>query len=424
MTVADQVKLARAASYRLAVFDTGTKNRALTGVAAAIESKSVELLATNAEDCIEAEKSSLSKPLYKRLQLTQAKVQSIVGSLRSVVSLPDPVGTVLLRRELDAGLELSQVRVPIGVVGVIFESRPDALVQISSLAVKSGNAVILKGGSEAARTNRLLCSIIDGALRESEPGFEGAVSLVETREDVQTVLEMDHDIDLMIPRGSSDLVRFIQSNTRIPVLGHADGVCHLYVDQDADPDMAIALTVDAKTQYPAVCNAIETLLVHASQTPLLGRIKDAMPDVELRGCDVTRQHIDIAPATDEDWSTEYNDFILSIRVVDSVEEAIDHINRYGSHHTDVIVTRDETCARMFQSRIDSSSVLWNASTRFADGFRYGLGAEVGISTGKVHARGPVGLEGLTTTQYRVNGTGHVVSDYVSGTKSFTHRDLV
>jgi glutamate-5-semialdehyde dehydrogenase len=249
------------------------------------------------------------------------------------------------------------------------------------------------------------------------------VCLVETREDVRSVLEMDQDIDLMIPRGSADLVRFIQGNTRIPVLGHADGVCHLYIDETAEPGMAVRLAVDSKTQYPAVCNAIETLLIHSSHTALLPQLRDAMPDVELRGCTETQKHIEVAPASADDWKTEYNDMILSVRVVSSLDEAVDHINAYGSHHTDSIVTSDRKNAHEFQTRVDSSSVLWNASTRFADGFRYGLGAEVGISTGKVHARGPVGLEGLTTTQYRVAGAGHIVKDYAVGKKAFTHKDL-
>jgi len=423
MTVAEQVKRARSASYELAVLSTETKNRALTRVADAIAGEMESILLVNREDCSEAKDNGLKYALYKRLELSPGKINGIVESVRSVVALPDPVGEVLLRRELDEGLVLSQVRVPIGVVGVIFESRPDALVQISSLAVKSGNAVILKGGSEAGRTNRKLHEIICRALESEDPAFSGAVELVETREDIRTVLQMDGDIDLMIPRGSSDLVRYIQNNTRIPVMGHADGVCHLYVHEDADPSMAIRLAVDAKTQYPAVCNAIETLLIHSSQVSLLAELRDALAGVELRGCEQTRKHIEIDPATEDDWGTEYNDLILSIRVVDSLAEAIDHINRYGSHHTDLIVTQSAETAREFQSRVDSSSVLWNASTRFADGFRYGLGAEVGISTGKVHARGPVGLRGLTTTQYRVDGSGQVVSEYVSGEKSFTHRDL-
>lgn len=423
MTVAEQVALARAAAYKLAVLPTETKNRGLLRMADVLLSERSAVLEANATDGDAARTSGLGESLYKRLLLNEQKLQVMVDSLRSVAALRDPVGEVLLRRELDDGLELGQVRVPIGVVGVIFESRPDALVQIASLAIKSGNAVILKGGSEAKETNRLLHSFFVRALSEIDPAFDGAVALVESREEIGSVLTMDGQIDLMIPRGSSELVRYIQDNTRIPVLGHADGLCHLYVDESADPEMAVRLTVDSKTQYPAVCNAVETLLVHEKRTDLLPDIARALGGVELRGCTETQRHIEVAPADESDWTAEYNDLVLAIRVIPSLDAAVDHINRYGSHHTDAIVTADRARAEQFLSRVDSSSVLWNASTRFADGFRYGLGAEVGISTGKVHARGPVGLEGLTTTKYRVIGEGHIVADYAGGARKFTHRDL-
>ncbi|MEE8440811.1 MAG: glutamate-5-semialdehyde dehydrogenase [Spirochaetia bacterium] len=423
MTVAEQVTLARAASYKLAVLPTETKNRGLLRMAEILLGAQDAVLEANSLDGDAARASGLGESLYKRLLLNERKLQVMADSLRSVAALRDPVGEVLLRRELDIGLELGKVRVPIGVIGVIFESRPDALVQIASLAVKSGNAVILKGGSEAKETNRLLHSLFVRALSETDPAFDGAVALVESREEIGAVLTMDGQIDLMIPRGSSELVRYIQDNTRIPVLGHADGVCHLYVDETADPGMAVRLTVDSKTQYPAVCNALETLLIHESRTDILPDLAHALKGVELRGCAETRRHIDAAAADELDWSAEYNDLVLAIRVIPSLDAAVNHINRYGSHHTDAIVTADRACAEAFLSRVDSSSVLWNASTRFADGFRYGLGAEVGISTGKVHARGPVGLEGLTTTKYRVVGEGHIVADYADGTKEFTHRDL-
>lgn len=423
MTVADQVTLARAASYKLAVLPTETKNRGLLRMTEVLLSEQAAVLEANAIDAGAARASGLGESLYKRLLLDERKIQVMADSLRSVAALRDPIGEVLLRRELDDGLELGQVRVPIGVIGVIFESRPDALVQIASLAIKSGNAVILKGGSEAKETNRVLHALFVRALTETDPAFDGAVALVESREEIGSVLTMDGQIDLMIPRGSSELVRYIQDNTRIPVLGHADGVCHLYLDESADPAMALRLTVDSKTQYPAVCNAVETLLVHESRTDLLPDIARVLEGVELRGCVETRRHIDIAPADESDWSSEYNDLVLAIRVIPSLDAAVGHINRYGSHHTDAIVTADRASAEEFLSRVDSSSVLWNASTRFADGFRYGLGAEVGISTGKVHARGPVGLEGLTTTKYRVIGEGHIVADYADGKKQFTHRDL-
>ena len=426
MSVQAQVKEARAAAYRLAVLPETTRNAVLTHMAQLLADEQQRILEANRRDGERAEKESLSQPLYKRLLLSERKLSVMAESLHSVADLTDPIGACELRRELDEGLELTRVRVPIGVIGVIFESRPDALVQIASLAVKSGNAVILKGGREAGETNRVLHELFVRSIREVDGAgvaIAGAVQLVETREEMTAVLELDSDIDLMIPRGSNELVRTIQKNTRIPVLGHADGVCHMFINHDASEPMAVALAKDAKTQYPAVCNAIETLLVHKDAEGMLPAIAAAMPEVEFRGCERTRKIIDVAAADEHDWSTEYTDLVLSVRIVDSFEDAVDHINRYGSHHTDAIVTEQQEAARRFEAEVDSSSVLVNASTRFADGFRYGLGAEVGISTGKVHARGPVGLEGLTTTQYRVRGGGHIVADYAEGRRTFTHREL-
>ncbi|MFP4549491.1 MAG: glutamate-5-semialdehyde dehydrogenase [Spirochaetales bacterium] len=423
MTVVDQVAAARRAARKLAVAPEKTKNDILLAMARRLDASRREILAANATDATAALESGLADALYKRLILNEKKISSIVASLESVVSLPDPIGTVELERELDEGLVLSQVRVPIGVIGVIFESRPDALVQIASLAIKSGNAVILKGGSEAQSTNRLMYQLLVEAIRTVAPEIEAALQLVETREGIKTVLELDGQIDLMIPRGSNQLVRYIQEHTRIPVLGHADGVCHLYIHDDADPTMAVALVKDSKTQYPAVCNALETLLIHRDAAKLLTEIVAAMPEVEFRGCRESRVIAVMEPVSMDDWSTEYNDLILSVRIVDGIEDAILHINEYGSHHTDAIVTSSSEAAERFLQEVDSSSVLWNASTRFADGFRYGLGAEVGISTGKVHARGPVGLQGMTTTQYRVRGHGDIVADFAEGRRSFTHREV-
>ncbi|MBA7695010.1 Gamma-glutamyl phosphate reductase [subsurface metagenome] len=338
--------------------------------------------------------------------------------------MEDPVGKTLLVRELDKGLVLRKNTVPIGVIGVIFESRPDALVQISSLCVKSGNVVILKGGSEALHSNRILFELIREAAEATDPVFKDTLHLVETREQIGELLELDRWIDLMIPRGSNELVRRIQENTRIPVLGHAEGICHLYVDREADLDMAVEVAYDAKCQYPAVCNAIETLLVHSGAAEeYLPRLADRLEGVELRGDERTRGIIEARTAEESDWRAEYNDLILSIRMVDSLDEAVDHINTYGSHHTDSIITGSEAAARRFLADVDSSSVMWNCSTRFADGFRYGLGAEVGISTGKIHARGPVGLEGLTSSKYILEGDGQIVSGYADGSRRFTHRDL-
>ena len=336
------------------------------------------------------------------------------------------MGETLCATELDTGLELFKVSCPIGVIGVIFESRPDALVQISSLCLKSGNAVLLKGGREAAHTNRTLADLISTAARQA--GIpDGWIGLMETRTDVQELLGLDHTIDLIIPRGSNAFVKHIMDNTRIPVLGHADGICHVYVDKTADLDMAIRITVDSKCQYVSVCNAAETLLVHADVArDFLPGIQVALNanNVEIRGCAQTSRYIDVIPATENDWNTEYLDHILSIKIVDSLEQAMDHINRYGSGHTDVIVSQDKQRADIFMHLVDTADVMVNCSSRFSDGFRFGLGAEVGISTNKIHARGPVGLEGLMIYQWRLSGNGHIVSDYAGqGSKPCTHKPL-
>jgi glutamate-5-semialdehyde dehydrogenase len=424
MTVLEQARAAKRASFRLAGASTELKDRALAGIAEALDRGRKRILTENLKDLEKARETGLADSLLKRLVLTDKKIDQIVESVRDVERLEDPVGRTLLERELDRGLVLKKITVPIGVIGVIFESRPDALVQISTLCVKSGNVVILKGGSEALHSNRILFELIRGAAEEADPVFKDTLHLVETREQIGELLELDRWIDLMIPRGSNELVRRIQESTRIPVLGHAEGICHLYVDRNSDLDMAVEVAVDAKCQYPAVCNAIETLLVHSAVAEeYLPRLAERLEGVELRGDERTRGIIQVKAAAEEDWNTEYLDLILSIRVVDTLEEAVDHINTFGSHHTDAIVTRDEEAARRFLSDVDSSSVMWNCSTRFSDGFRYGLGAEVGISTGKIHARGPVGLEGLTSTKYLLEGGGQIVADYAGGGKRFTHRDL-
>jgi glutamate-5-semialdehyde dehydrogenase len=424
MSVLEQAKAAKKASFRLAGASTELKNRALAAIAETLDANRKRILDENGKDQELARGSGLKESLFKRLVLTDKKIDQIVDSVRDVQRLEDPVGKTLLARELDRGLTLKKTTVPIGVIGVIFESRPDALVQISTLCVKSGNVVILKGGSEALYSNRALFQLIREAAEATDAVFKDTLHLVETREQIGELLALDRWIDLMIPRGSNELVRRIQENTRIPVLGHADGICHLYVDREADLDMAVELAFDAKCQYPAVCNAIETLLVHAEVAErYLPRLAERLSGVELRGDERTRAVIPAQAATEEDWGTEYLDLILSIHVVDSLEEAVDHVNTYGSHHTDGIVTGDEAAARRFLSAVDSSSVMWNCSTRFSDGFRYGLGAEVGISTGKIHARGPVGLEGLTSTKYLLEGGGQVVADYAGGGKGFTHREL-
>jgi glutamate-5-semialdehyde dehydrogenase len=417
---------AESASIRLAAVKTDVKNTALTEIAKALQGHCDQIVSANKEDLATAEKNNLASPLLKRLKFDENKIAESIAGINSLIELDDPVGKTISATELDKGLELYKVSCPIGVIGVVFESRPDALVQISTLCVKSGNAVLLKGGSEAANTNRVLADLIASASEQA--GLpKGWLQLLETRQDVAEMLALDEYIDLVVPRGSNEFVRYIMNNTNIPVLGHADGICHVYVDGDADIDMAVKITVDSKCQYVAVCNAAETLLVDANiAQAFLPKIQAALQEknVELRGCRKTAAIIDVKPATEQDWSTEYLDYILSIRVVAGVDEAIDHINRYGSGHTDTIVTNNEEKATKFMDLVDSANVFWNCSTRFADGFRYGLGAEVGISTNKIHARGPVGLEGLVIYKWKLFGTGQIVADYSgSNAKKFTHKKI-
>lgn len=416
---------AKKASSILGSLDTGAKNAALKEIRAALEAARVRLAEANGEDLRAAEKTGLDAPLLKRLRFDEAKLREVLAGIESLEKLPDPSGRVLSARELDEGLCLYQVSCPIGVIGVIFESRPDALVQISTLCLKSGNAVILKGGSEAARTNKALFEVIrDASARAGLP--EGWIGLLETREDVAGLLCLSKDIDLIIPRGSNGFVRHIMKNSLIPVMGHSDGICHIFIDRDADPGMAEKILLDAKTQYVAACNTVETLLVHREIAPeILPRLCAALEarGVEIRGCPETRNIIPCGSASEGDWDTEYLDLILSIKISASLDEAIGHINAHGSRHTDAIITRDARAAARFMDMVDSADVFWNASTRFADGYRYGLGAEVGISTAKIHSRGPVGLEGLVIYKWRLYGDGHIVADYGQGGKAFTHKDL-
>ena len=409
----------------LAGLDTTSKNRALEAVAEAIEQQSVAILTANRADVEQAKTDGVSKPLVDRLAIDEKKLAKIVAGVRAVAALADPAGHVVRRRRLDEGLILEQVTVPIGVLGIVFESRPDALVQIASLALKSGNAVVLKGGREADRTNTALAAAIDQATGHNGVPA-GWLELLHSREEVGRLLSMNDKIDLIIPRGSKEFVASIMEQSSIPVLGHADGVCHVYLHEAADAELARRITVDAKTQYPAVCNAAETLLVDAavakSLLPAVARDLEAA-GVELRGCPRTREIIDCAEATEADWSAEYLDLVLAVKVVDGFDAAVAHIHQYGSSHTEAIVTADETVGRRFQAVVDASSVMWNCSTRFADGFRYGLGAEVGIATGKIHARGPVGLEGLCTTKWLLSGHGETVTEYENGGRSFSHQDL-
>jgi glutamate-5-semialdehyde dehydrogenase len=422
-TIAAQAKTA---AIQMAALGTEVKNQALAQIADALESRQAEVIAANQTDLERAEKENLAAPLLKRLKFDDAKIAESCEGLRSMIRLPDPVGRTLDAMELDDGLDLFRVSCPIGVIGVIFESRPDALIQISCLCLKSGNAVLLKGGREAMETNRILADIICRAgIAAGIP--DGWLGLLETRGDVADMLHLDQSIDLIIPRGSNTFVKHIMDNTTIPVMGHADGICHVYIDREADLDMAERIVVDSKTQYVAVCNAAETLLVHRDVArDFLPRVKTALEakGVEIRGCDQTMGLIDVTSAVVEDWHTEYLDYILSIKVVDSLDAAVAHINTYGSGHTDVIVSGDRKRGLHFMNTVDSADVFLNCSTRFCDGFRFGLGAEVGISTNKIHARGPVGLEGLVIYQWRMIGDGHVVADYVGpSARGFTHRKI-
>ncbi len=423
MTIQERAQHAKKSSILLAAADTDLKNRGLRAVVDALREKIDTILAANAQDIELARSENLATPLLKRLVFDRSKIDEAIAGIESLISLPDPVGATLCATELDKDLELYKVSCPIGVIGVIFESRPDALVQISCLCLKSGNSVLLKGGSEALHTNRILADVIATATRDS--GIPaGWIQLLESRADVREMLALDQMIDLIIPRGSNEFVQYIMNNSSIPVLGHADGICHVYVDDEADIDMAVDVTVDSKTQYVAVCNATETLLVHNRIAerflPPLAAVL-AHHAVKLRGCSRTADIIQVQPATKEDWKTEYLDAILSIKIVDSLEEAVDHINTYGSGHTDAIITGNTLHADNFMSMVDSGNVFWNCSTRFSDGFRYGLGAEVGISTNKIHARGPVGLEGLLIYKWKLIGRGQTVAQY--STKKFTHRHI-
>jgi len=426
MKIAERAAEAKAASIRLGAVKTEAKNAALTEIAKALQDHGTKILEANQRDLEAARTSGLAAPLLKRLKFDEEKLADVCAAIHSLIKLPDPVGKTLSAIEMDEGLELYRVSCPIGVIGVVFESRPDALVQISTLCLKSGNAVLLKGGSEAAHTNRVLADTIAKAA-DAAGMPAGWIHLLETRQDVAEMLALDEQINLVIPRGSNDFVRYIMNHTNIPVLGHADGICHVYVDADAELDMAVRVTVDSKCQYVAVCNAAETLLVDAAIAPaFLPKAQAALEacGCRLKGCERTRAIIAVEPATEEDWSTEYLDYLLSIRIVDGLDAAIDHINRYGSGHTDTIVTADREKAERFMNLVDSADVFWNASTRFSDGYRYGLGAEVGISTNKIHARGPVGLDGLVIYKWKLLGKGQIVADYTGpNARKFTHKKL-
>ncbi len=430
MNIIDRARKARDAGRLILSRSAESRTAALKAVRQALYNHSGEIFAANRIDLDRSASEGLAAPMMKRLMFDETKLVRVCEGIEALEQSDDPMGRILEKRKLDKGLILSRIAGPIGVIGMIFESRPDALVQIATLCLRSGNTVILKGGSEALETNRILTRIIADAstgLELPDGGQpKGWIQLAETREDVREMLSLDHLIDLLIPRGSNNFVARIMRDSSIPVLGHADGICHVYLDAAADPGKAVPIVLDSKMQYVAVCNAAETLLVHSDAAKsLLPLILDSLNSAgcELRGCERTRSIIDVKAASAEDWDTEYLDAILSIRIVDNLDEAIEHIHKHGSGHTEAIVTEDKQAAEAFLARVDAADVFHNCSTRFADGFVFGLGAEVGISTGKIHARGPVGVEGLLSYRWQLRGSGQVIADYNEGRKTFIHKKL-
>lgn len=408
-------KAAKDASLKIADLKTEIKNTALNKIADMFEIHKAEIFEANKKDLSKAESlvenGEITKSTFNRLKLDENKMRDMIQGVRDIANLDDPIGKNLFVRELDEGLTLYKVSCPIGVLGIIFEARPDVISQISSLAIKSSNAVILKGGKESKNTNKKILEVINDALSQVPEFPKNVVQQVFSRDDVAQMLKCDNYINLIIPRGGNNLVKYIKANTSIPVLGHASGICHIFVDKSADIDMASRVIVDAKTQYPSACNAVETLLIHKD----FPKADELLASLQLSEIKLV--------STPDSWSTEYGDKILSYKFVDSVDEAVEHINTYGSGHTDSIITKDIENAEKFMNKVDSAGVYFNASTRFADGFRYGFGAEVGISTNKTHARGPVGLEGLTIYKYKLRGNGHIVDEYVKGEKHFHHKTL-
>ena len=428
MNVSEIAKSANASALVLAHLSTDLKNQALGMMADALEEHCDAILSANKKDLEFAESEGVAKALIARLALNDEKVRGMAKGIRSVVALEDPVGKVKSVMEMDQDMVVEQVTCPIGVIGAIFESRPDAVPQISSLCLKSGNAVILKGGREAQNSNKVIVNLLVEAMSKVTGVPQSAVQMIETRAEVVDMLKEEKHIHLIVPRGSNAFVKHIQENTKIPVLGHSEGVCHGYIDKSADLDKAIRISLDSKLQYPAACNAMETLLVHTDISAkilpnLVAKFREKQ--VELVGCVKTCQVVpDVSPACEADWDLEYNDLKLSIKIVDGLSEAVKFINKHGSGHTDVIITDNRQQAEQFLNEVSSASVMWNASTRFADGFRYGLGAEIGISTNRTHARGPVGLEGLVIYKYKLYGNGQIVSDYSGdNAREFTHKPL-
>ena len=425
MNIREEARRMKLAAPKLAAMTNEERNRALKEVALSLEEKKAEIFAANEEDLLQARQNKISDAVYKRLKFDEGKLKSVIDGIDQLISLPDPVGKVQLFRQMDEDLILKRISCPIGVIGVIFEARPDALVQISSLCIKSGNCALLKGGKETARTNRILFkTIYDSVVKAGLP--EGCLVQAELHNEIDELLQCEKDVDLLIPRGSNRFVQYIMNNTKIPVMGHADGICHIYVDKDADLSEALPVIIDAKTQYTAACNAVETVLIHRDLADdFLPMLKEELEknQVRIRGTREVADRIGCEVMEEEEFDTEYLELVISLKLVKDAVEAVEHINFFGSHHTDAILTQNQETAEYFMQMVDSAGVYQNCSTRFADGFRYGFGAEVGISTSKIHARGPVGLEGLMTYKYRIYGHGQIVGDYAEGRKEFHFKDL-
>ena len=424
MKIREEVRKMKKDAPFLAASSIETRNKALELIAENLKAHKEEIFCENKRDLEEAEKNGISPAVVKRLKFDEGKLSDVLSGIEQLIGLEDPLEKVSLARELDEGLTLYRISCPIGVIGVIFEARPDALVQISTLCIKSGNCAILKGGKETTFTNRILFRYIHESVVEA--GLpKNCLLQAEQHNEIDELLSCHDSVDLLIPRGSNAFVQYIMNNTKIPVMGHADGICHIYVDAEAYQDKAIPIIVDAKTQYTAACNAVETLLVNRTiAKEFLPKMAAALKEngVRLRGTEEVSRFIESETIGEEEFG-EYLDLIVSVKLVEDMDEAIEHINRFGSHHTDCIITENAEQAHKFMQMVDSAGVYQNCSTRFADGFRYGFGAEVGISTGKIHARGPVGLEGLVTYKYKLFGNGHIVGDYASGKKQFHHRNL-
>jgi glutamate-5-semialdehyde dehydrogenase len=431
--VASIARSARDAARKLALLSGETRKATLLAIADALEGSGGRILAANGKDCTAAEKllsiGEMTPALLSRLRIKEDGIVEMAARVREVANLPDPLGKRLATTELDQGLILHKESCALGVIAVVFESRPDVIPQVASLALRSGNAVLLKGGAEAANSNESIVAVWRETLCRFPDVPQESIHLLQSRSDVKELLRLEEEVDLLIPRGSKEFVAFMEQNSRIPVLGHGEGICHVFIDRAADLDKAVSVTLDSKIQYPAACNSVETVLVHkdiaAAFLPrLVAELRRA--NVEVRGCPRVLALLPeekLVPANEKDWSTEYSDLILSVKIVDTLEQGLEHIHRYGSKHTECIVTEDQAVAERFLQEVDAAGVFHNASTRFADGYRYGLGAEVGISNGKLHARGPMGIEGLTTYKYKLRGNGHIVAEYSSGVRHFKHKPL-